>query len=133
MLAHNFAQHVPRAVDQRTLFGDVNLLLPSFHLRQIEVRSGIKPHIHNHILCNRVEVGSLRQNYVPARRQLGQNITSIEAGNRVAADPCSRVFGRHLGARHHAAARIDHVTANRTPVALRRSQPGQAKQHHDSA
>ena len=80
LLVHNLAQHIARAVDKRTLFCDRDLLLPSFHLRQIEVRSGIQADIHHDILCYRVQVRSLRHDHIPAGGQFRQHIAAVGAG-----------------------------------------------------
>jgi len=62
----------------------VNLLLPPFHLRQVEVRGDIESDIHNHVLRHRVKVRSLRHDHVSARRQFRQDVTAVGVGDYLA-------------------------------------------------
>ena len=106
----------------------VNLLLPPFHLRQVEVRGDIESDIHNHVLRHRVKVRSLRHDHVPARRQFRQDVTAVGAGDCLASQAGSVALGCYLCPRHHAAARIHNVTANRPTIALSQKIPTRHKQ-----
>jgi hypothetical protein len=129
LLVYDLAQHVASTVDQRTFVSDRNLLLPSLHLCQIEVRGGIEADIHGDVLRHRVKVRSLRHYHVPSRGQFRQDVTTVGAGHRFTDKTRGTTLGRYLRPRHHAAAGIHHVAANRATITLRQDKTRHEQQH----